>query len=286
MLKYLSKSTPAVLLVLAGSFLMQSVFAQQMEYPRPSPSSSVMQVVGITKVSVEYSSPGVKGRTIWGDLVPYNEVWRTGANAATQISFSTDVKINSQELAAGTYSLFTIPGETEWDVMFNSRTEIGGNDYKEEADALKLKVSPQTGDFRERMSFLIENNTNDAADIVLHWEKLRLVLRMEVNTDEMVMKNAANEIGQAWQIPFRAANYCLTNDVDLEKGLEYAALSTSIKTVYWNTRVKAQLEAKLGKKDVAIKTMAQAIELGNAMENAPFDFDRMKGLLAEWQGNE
>jgi hypothetical protein len=244
-----------------------------------------MQVVGLAEVSIEYSSPGVKGRTIWGDLVPYDEVWRTGANAATEISFSTDVKINGQELAAGRYSLFTLPGKSEWGVMLNSRTDIAGTDYKEEADVLKLKVKPETGEFRERMTFLIENNTNDAADIVLHWEKLRLVLKMAVNTVELVMKSAEREVEQSWLPSFRAAGYCLNNDVNLEKGLEYASLSTSIKETYSNIRVKAQLEAKLGKKDAAVRSMSRAIELGKAMENQPFDFDRMLRLLAEWQGS-
>lgn len=282
--KYFSRLAGLIVLFCMGSFLTESAFSQQLEYPRPSPASSVMQVVGITEVSIEYSSPGVKGRSIWGDLVPYNEVWRTGANAATEISFSTDVKINGQELAAGTYSLFTLPGESEWGVMFNSRTDIGGTDYKEEADALKVKVKPQVGEFRERMTFLIENNTNDAADIVLHWEKLRLVLKMEVNTDELVMKRAEEEVAQSWRPSLQAASYCLGNNMSLEKGLEWASLSTSIKETYWNTRVRAQLEAKLGKKDAAIKSMSQAIELGKSMENEPFDFDRMQELLAEWQG--
>ncbi|MCK5033086.1 MAG: hypothetical protein KAS18_05610, partial [Calditrichia bacterium] len=112
---------------------------------------------------------------------------------------------------------------------------------------------------------------------------LRIVLKMEVNTEELVMKAAGKEVEQSWQISFRAANYCLNNDVDLKQGLKYATLSTSVKEVYWNTRVQAQLEAKLGQKTTAIKTMSQAIKLGKAMEDAPFDFDRMQGLLAEWQ---
>jgi hypothetical protein len=265
-------------------FFTRSAVSEEFEYPRPSPSSRVMQVVGITKVSIEYFSPGVKGREIWGGLVPYDKVWRTGANAATQISFSTDVKINGQDLKAGNYSLFTLPGESEWSVMFNSRTNIGGNDYKQEADVLKVMVKPETGEFRERMTFLIENNTNEAADIVLHWEKLRLILRMEVNTEELVIKGAEQEVDQSWGPSFQAANYYLSNDMNLEKALEYASLSTLIKETYWNMRTKAQLEAKLGKKNDAVKTMAQAVELGSKMENAPFDFDRMKGLLAEWQG--
>ena len=284
MSRYFSPLVTFLALFCVVLFLAQSGFSQSLEYPRPSPASSVMQVVGLTKVSVEYSSPGVKGRKIWGGLVPFGEVWRTGANASTEISFSTDVKINGQDLAAGTYSLFTLPAESEWVVMFNSRTEIAGTDYKAEADALKIQVKPETGQFRERMTFLIENNTNDAADIVLHWEKLRLVLRMEIATGELVMKAAENEVDQSWLPSYRAASYLLNNDLNFEKALEYASLSTSVKENYSNIRVKAQLEAKLGKQAAAIKSMSQAIELGKAMENRPFDFDRMQALLAEWRG--
>jgi hypothetical protein len=275
-----------IVLICVFSFLSQSTLAQDLEYPRPSPTSSVKQVVGITEVFVNYSSPGVKGRTIWGELVPFDNVWRTGANAATEISFSTAVKINGKELDAGTYSLFTFPTASDWNVMLNSRTGISGTDYKPEADVLKIKVKPETGEFRERMTFLIENNTNKTADIVLHWEKLRLVLKLEVNTNEMVMEAAAKELNESWQPSFRAANYCLSNENNFKKGLEYATLSTSIKETYWNTRVKAQLEAKLGQNDSAVKTMSKAINLGKSMENTPFDFDRMQELLAEWQGKK
>jgi hypothetical protein len=286
MFRNFSSVLSLVLFIGIVSFFSRNAIAQEMEYPLPSPNSSVMQIVGITEVDVDYSSPAVNGRTIWGKLVPFNKVWRTGANAATEISFSTDVKINDQELEAGTYSLFTLPGEKEWSVMFNARTDISGTDYKPEEDVLKVAVKPQSGEFLERMAFLIENNTNKTADIVLHWERLRLVLKMEVNTDEMVMEEAAKEVDRSWEASFRAANYCLNNDVDLKKGLEYATLSTSIKESYWNMRVKSQLQAKLDQKDAALKTMSRAVELGQAMKSAPFDFDRMKSILAEWQGNK
>jgi hypothetical protein len=273
------KSILVVLLVL--SFV--KVGLAQLDLPRPSPNSSVMQYVGITKVEITYSSPGVKGRKIWGGLVPYDKVWRTGANDATEMHFSTDVKINGQNLPAGKYSFFTVPGETEWTVIFNSRTDIEGLDYQEDADVLKLKVKPETGGFRERMTFLIENNTNDAADIVLHWEKLRLILKMEVATNEMIMKNAEKEIGDTWETPYRAANYCLQQNINLDKAMEWVNLSISLKETYWNTKVKAQLQAKEGKKNEAIKTMTKAIAMGEKMDNEPFDFSAMKKMLDEWK---
>ena len=273
------KSSLIILLVLSFA----AVSWAQLELPRPSPKSSVMQYVGITKVKITYSSPGVKGREIWGGLVPYNEVWRTGANEATEMHFSTDVRINGQDFSAGEYSFFTIAGETQWTVIFNNRTDIGGMDYQDDANALTLKVKPETGESRERMTFLIENNTNGAADIVLQWEKLRLVLKMEVNTTEMIMNNAEKEIDEVWEPPFQAASYLLREDANLDKAMEWINLSTSIKETYWNMRIKAQLQAKLDKKKEAIQTMTEAIALGEKMKDEPFDFSQMKTKLEEWK---
>ena len=264
--------------------LMAGLYAQDFSYPRPSPTSSVMQVVGMTEVSIEYSSPGVKGREIWGGLVPYDKVWRTGANAATEITFSTDVKINGQDLKAGTYSVFTVPGESEWKVMLNSRTGIGGTDYKAEADVVSTTAKPSEAPMRERMTFLIEDNDNNSANIVLHWEKVRVSLKMETATVDMVTKGAEAQVNRSWQASFNAANYFMNNDMDMNKALEYASLSTRINESYWNMRTKAQIEAKLGKKKDAMKTMKAALALGEKMENKPFDYDRMMAMFDEWKG--
>ncbi len=264
--------------------LVTGLYAQDFDYPRPSPSSSVMQVVGLTEVTIEYSSPGVKGRKIWDGLVPYDKVWRTGANAATKITFSTDVKIDGKELKAGSYSLFTVPGNESWKIMFNSRTNIGGTDYKAEADVLTTSARPSAGPMMERMTFLITDNDNKSANIVMAWEKLRIAFKMETNTAEMVVKGAEAEVGRSWRASFDAASYFLSQDMELEKAHEYAVLSTSINEMYWNMRTRAQIEAKLGKKKEAMKTMKAALAHGEKMENKPFDFDRMTAMLDEWKG--
>ena len=144
-------------------------------------------------------------------------------------------------------------------------------------------IKPQSGEFRERMTFLIEDNTNSSADIVLHWEKLRLVLKMDVSTDEMIMKNAEKEIGETWETPYRSANYFLSQRTYLDKATEWINLSVSLKETYWNLKVKAQLQAKMNKKKEAVTTMTKAIALGEKMENAPFDFEAMKKMLEEWK---
>ena len=129
-----------LILLFAALFIpMNNPLAQEFETPRPSPNATVSQTVGVTHVSIDYSSPGVKGRKIWGGLVPYNEIWRTGANEVTSITFDDPVKINGNELPAGTYGIHTIPGESEWDILFSKDTEVdAGSQFDEKKEILRL----------------------------------------------------------------------------------------------------------------------------------------------------
>jgi len=259
-----------------------NTFSQNLETPRPSPNAAVSQTVGVTHITIDYSSPGVKDRTIWGELVPFGKVWRTGANEVTSITFDDPVKINGNELPAGTYGIHTIPGETEWEIIFSKDTEVdAGSNYDPEKDALRIKVKPEEAPLVERMIFIFTNTTDNKTTVNLWWEKLRIPFDIEINTQEIVIAKA-NEI-LTWVPSFQAANYCLTNDVNLEQGMKWIEASMLLDEVYWNTRVKAQLQNKMGMKKEAIATMEKAIELGAKMENAPFDYKRMKELLAEWK---
>jgi hypothetical protein len=260
---------------------MENNMAQNFETPRPSPNATVSQTVGVTHITIDYSSPGVKNRTIWGELVPFGEVWRTGANEVTSITFDDPVKINGSDLQAGTYGIHTVPGETEWEIIFSKDTEVdGGSNYEPEKDALRIKVKPEEAPFVERMIFIFTNTTDNKTTANLWWEKLRVSFDIEVNTQDIVFAKADEQL--SWAPSFQAANYCLTNNVNLEQGMKWIEASVMLKEVYWNTRIKAQLQNKLGMKDEAIATMKRAIELGGKMEDAPFDYDRMKGLLADW----
>lgn len=157
-------------------------FAQQeKKEPRPSPNASVSQVIGFTDVAVTYCRPGVKGRVIWGELVPYDKVWRTGANEATTITFSDDVTIEGQKVPKGKYGLFTIPTKTTWTVILNKVAEQwGAYQYKPDQDVLRVTVTPKAGAFQERMLFTFENLTNNSAELVLSWEKLQVPVKIEV----------------------------------------------------------------------------------------------------------
>ena len=199
---------------------MENNHAQNLETPRPSPNATVSQTVGVTHITIDYSSPGVKDRTIWGELVPFGEVWRTGANEVTSITFDDPVKINGNELPAGTYGIHTIPGETEWEIIFSKDTEVdAGSDYDPEKDALRIKVKPEETPFIERMIFIFTNTTDDKTTANLWLEKLHISFDIEVNTQELVFAKANEEL--TWGPSFQAANYCLTNDVNLEQGMKW-----------------------------------------------------------------
>jgi len=259
-----------------------TTFGQQIKTPRPSPDVTLIQNVGVTEVKIDYSSPGVKGRKVWGELVPFGEIWRTGANEATTITFSDAVKINGSELPAGTYGIHTIPGEKEWEFIFSKDTKVdGSSNFNKDNEVLRVKAKPEEHHFMERMTFLFADVTDNSANVNLMWDKLKVSFKVETNTQELFLSKAREQL--SWSPTFQAAQYCLTNNTNLEEAYKWIEASCLINEVYWNTRVKAQIQNKLGMKNEAIATMEKAIGLGSKMESAPFDFDNMKAMLAEWK---
>lgn len=167
----------------ASAFNSQICFAQNgNKEVRLSPKAEVMQQVGLTDVKISYGRPGVKGRTIWGKLVPYDAVWRAGANEATKITFSSDVVIEGKKLKKGSYSFFTIPGKKEWTIIFNKvADQWGAFEYNESQDALRIKVKPEKGNWQEWLAYTISKVTDTSAIIRLEWEKLRVPFKVEVS---------------------------------------------------------------------------------------------------------
>ncbi len=259
-----------------------STFGQQLKTPRPSPDATVIQFVGVTEVKIDYSSPGVKGRKVWGDLVPFGEIWRTGANEATTITFSDAVKINGSELPAGTYGIHTIPNENEWEFIFSKDTKVDGSStFNKDNEVLRVKAKPEEHHFMERMTFLFTDVTDNSVSVNLLWDKLKVSFKIETNTQELFLSKAREQL--SWSPTFQAAQYCLTNNTNLEEAYKWIEASCLINEVYWNTRVKAQIQNKLGMKNESIATMEKAIALGSKMEEAPFDYDNMKKMLEDWK---
>jgi len=256
-----------------------------LELPRPSPTAKLTQQVGLTDVTVEYSCPGVKSRKIWDGLVPYDKMWRTGANTATKITFSKDVTFADKPVPAGTYALFTIPSKGAWTVILNKKPDQPGTatEYKADQDLLRVQLKPGAAPFRERLAFIFSNMTDDKASLDLEWEKLRLSIPIGVATAQQVASNITNAVDNGWRVYANAARYMLETKKDYDTGMKYVDVSLGLKEDWFNDWIKAQLlAAKGGYKDaVAMGEKAQAL---GAKSGAGFflEPDVKKGL-ADWK---
>jgi len=171
------------LVILAFVFSSIESYSQKKEEVRISPKATVKQTVGFTNVTIEYGRPGVKGRTIWGNLVPYNAVWRAGANEATKITFAADVKINGKKLKAGSYGFFAIPTEKKWTLIFNKiADQWGAFEYNDVEDALRIEVTPEKENncWQEWLAYTITKTSDKTAIVRLEWEKMKVPFTVEV----------------------------------------------------------------------------------------------------------
>lgn len=214
--------------------------------PQPSPLASISQTVGVTKISVDYSRPRVQDRKVWDGLVPYGQVWRAGANVNTVVTFSTPVAIAGQPLAAGSYGLHMIPTAGDWTVIFSRDHERWGSfGYTEANDALRVTLRPGPGPRTESLSYTFDALTGDSAELVLQWELLRLAIPIAVDTkSETVAALRSDLTGLAqffWQPWNTAANYCLTNDVNLEEAAQWIERSIQINRNFANQKTKSKL---------------------------------------------
>ena len=239
--------------------------------PLESPASQVMQRVGLTDVNVVYHSPSVKGRVIWGDLVPYNEVWRAGANENTTISFSTDVEVNGKRLPRGIYGLHMIPGETEWVIIFsNNSSSWGSFFYRPAEDALRLTVQPETIPICESLTYDFHNRTATSTGVQMRWEKKAVSFTVRIDPMQTVIPDIRNQLRSSasftWQGWRDAADYCLQNNINLEEALYWIDESIDADENFSNTIIKAQLLEKTGKQADARKAFVKAMELGSERE--------------------
>lgn len=242
-------------------FIATSALAQ-IRTPRPSPSATLTQTVGLTDITIKYSRPGVKGRTVWGDLVPFDKVWRTGANEATTITFSDDVTIEGQKLARGTYSLHTIPGRDQWTIIFNSVADQWGSySYDPAKDALRVNVKPQQAEFREWMGFEIPEMTTDTATIVLRWDRLAVPFTVNTNSTARTLASFKNAMQPDWRTPYLAAAFAFDNkgavtDAEMNAWLEQSLKIAQNTSNLW---LRARIAQRAGNKADAIRYGEMAI---------------------------
>lgn len=259
----------------------------QISVPAPSPLSTVEQQVGLTDVSVNYSRPSVKGRTIFGDLVPFGEMWRWGANASTKLKTSNDIKVNGHDVPAGTYALYAIPGETEWTIVIHSNTSYwgtGGDKYSVDEDLVRFTVKPNKSYpvSTETMTFQFSDLTNDGCNLEFLWENTQVKLQIETNVDDQVMKEIDMKMkGVSSATYYQAARYYYDNDKDLAKAYEWIKLSLVNNEKFWMVRQKALIEAKLGMYKEAIATANLSKTLAETAGNQ--DYVRLnEKSIEEW----
>ncbi len=285
-------STPTILAACGAAVLAAAAAADvPAGPPRVSPMSTVSQVVGVSEVAVTYSRPAVRERKIWGELVPWGEVWRTGANEATTIRFSDDVKIDGHDLAAGTYGLFTIPAEDEWTVIFNSQDDQwGAFQYEAEKDALRIRVRPRPAEHQERFEISIPEVGADTALVELRWEKVSVPFTVHFAVAEVAVRRAREFVAAAapadGRMVWNWTNYCYQNGLNLEEALGWAASLAQGAPIYWTHALHARLLARTGSPDEALAAAERALERAAAEKDQPgveADSITLAAEAAEWR---
>ncbi len=242
-----------------------------LDIPRDSQHATVLQKVGITDIKVNYHRPLVKGRQIWGKVVPYDAVWRAGANENTTISFSDAVNVEGKPLDAGTYGLHMIPGEKEWIVIFSKNsTSWGAFTYKQDEDALRVTVKPQAAAFREALAYDFDDIKDDSATLTMSWEKLAVPVKIGVNTKELVQASLHKQLRgfaqYTWDGWDDAANYLLANKLSMDDALNYCDRSIQVEERFDNLFTKSKVLTAMGKKDEADKTLNTALAKASALQ--------------------
>ncbi|MFC7357063.1 DUF2911 domain-containing protein [Jejudonia soesokkakensis] len=261
------------LLVLFLGVVFATQVQAQITTPAPSPFQKIEQKVGLTDVTLEYSRPSMKGRTIFGDLVPYNKVWRTGANANTKITFSDDVMIGGSEVKAGTYAIYTKPMTSTWEIYFYSDSNNWGNpqewDESKVVATVKADAYPMPMEV-ETFTMSFDDLKNDSAVIGILWDKTYVAVPFKVNTDEMVTASINGVMnGPSANDYYSAAVYYLENGKDINQAKTWIDKAVSMRAdAFWYKRQQSLIYAKSGDKKGAIKaakeSMAQAKAAGNA----------------------
>lgn len=258
----------------------------QITTPAPSPAAKVMQTVGLTEVTLEYSRPSMRGRTIFGDLVPYDKLWRTGANRNSMVTFSDDVTISGQKLEAGSYAIYTKPGQTSWEVIFYTDTNNGGTpqNWDDSKVAAKVTAEIMTLPFDvQSFTMSIDAINNNGATLGMLWEKTYVGVDFKVPTVEKAVKSIENVMnGPSGNDYFAAASYYFEEGKDLSKAKEWIdkAVASNGKA-FWMMRTQSLIYAKMGDTKGAIEAAKKSMSVAETAGNA--DYVKMnKESLKEW----
>lgn len=263
----------AALLLTFCFFAALPVMAQSavLNLPRDSQHAMITQRIGITDITINYHRPVVKGRKIWGGIVPYGQVWRAGANENTTIEFTDPVTIEGKALPKGIYGLHMLPTENEWTVIFSkTSTAWGSFTYNQADDALRVTVKPQTAEMEEALAYEIDGVTPNSAVVTLRWEKMAVPFKIDVKTHEIVAANLhAQLVGLSqytWEGWDDAANYLLAEKYDLDEALKYEDRSIGVEERFDNLMTKARLLDALNKKDEATVARNKALGMASVVQ--------------------
>ena len=273
------------------AFVLANFFVEaQVKTPQSSPLAKIDQVVGLTNVQIEYSRPSAKGRTVYGDLVPFGKLWRTGANANTTVSFSEDVKVAGKNLKKGKYALYSTPKADSWDIIFYNDTNNWGlpENWNVANIALKVTVKPETlNKSVESLSIFLNDLTNDSGVIELSWERTIVSIPFTVPTQEAALKSIEKTLaGPAAADYFSSAQYFYQTNGDMTKALSWVntAIANAPKdkdAPFWYLRLKSLIQAKIGDKQGAIVTAKESLVLSVKAGNS--DYEKMnRDSIAEW----
>lgn len=259
--------------------------------PRVSPQSTVSQVVGVSEISISYSRPSVREGTIWGELVPFDEVWPTGANEASTVTFSDDVKVEGKELDAGTYALFTIPGKDEWVVAFNKVAEQwGASNYDSTQDALRIVVKPREAPHQETFQIGFPEVGIDTALVGLHWGSLEIRFSVQIDLKRVAAIRAREFVDNAGPADGRTvwswANYFYQNGYNTSDALEWAARLVETTPMYWTHALHARLLAQSGDLASALNEASRALARAQGESDQPgveADTQRLIDQRAAWE---
>ena len=259
-------------------------------FPQLSPQASVSQTIGTTEVRVDYHRPAVRRRKIWGELVPFGQVWRAGANEATSIRFGDPVRVNGQPVPAGNYALFMVPGPDRWTLILNKRwRQQGAFEYDPKEDLLRFEVAPKAVGMNEWLTYEIYPASGSSAYVDMYWEKLRVSFLVEVDVTGIVTARMKRAMAQAkpgdWRIYADAAEYLLEQDTDLGQALTWIERSIRIQENPENLHVKAKLQMLAGQGPEAYRTMDKALKLARNGKANPAIVGPLESTLAQWKRN-
>jgi uncharacterized protein (DUF2141 family) len=272
--------------IILGMLSLSMLGVNAQELPKPSPMAAVTQAVGLNTIKIEYSRPSVKGRKVFGTLVPFNKVWRLGANAPTKLTTDKPMTFGNETLKPGTYAIFVIPTENEWKVVINTDIEQwGAGNYDEKKNIVTITIKTQESEFTESLSITVQDLTSNSGSIVIAWDKTKVVTPFTVDTHKAAVDNielAIKEGKDLEKVYANAASYYKDALTDLKAAMEYVDKSIEIKPYHGNLLLKARILKEQGEDKKAINTAKEALKQAIKAEKKGYE-DYIKETIEKWR---